>query len=207
MGANEGQTVKLFLKIFPNSKFYCFEPSTSAFNHLQKFVLKEKNNKIKIFNHGLYSKVCKKKLYSNKDFNDVNSFLKRSKVKYYDPSLTFSFSEDVENTTLDKFAQKEKIKNIDILKIDTQGSDLEILKGASFLIGGQRIKAIIIEAYFIQHYEKQPLISNIINFLIKKNYFIYNLNNLFYSDNGQVRYCDLIFINKELRAQKDSFKK
>ena len=48
-------------------------------------------------------------------------------------------------TTLDAFAQKQSIDEIDVLKIDVEGADLDVLRGAEGLLGDGRIKAIFVE--------------------------------------------------------------
>ena len=46
-----------------------------------------------------------------------------------------SFSEiNVHTQTLDNFCLEEKINNIDVLKIDTEGNELNVLKGAKKLL-------------------------------------------------------------------------
>ena len=48
-------------------------------------------------------------------------------------------------TTLDEFAKKQNIGEIAVLKIDVEGGDFDVLRGAEGLLGDGRIKAIIIE--------------------------------------------------------------
>ena len=51
----------------------------------------------------------------------------------------------VSTTTLDNFVKKNKIKSIDILKIDIEGSEYELLKGAKNTLKNNKIKIILIE--------------------------------------------------------------
>jgi FkbM family methyltransferase len=48
-------------------------------------------------------------------------------------------------TTLDRFCFERGVKQIDVLKIDTEGFDLEVLKGASSMLAQQAIKFIYFE--------------------------------------------------------------
>ena len=54
-----------------------------------------------------------------------------------------------------------------MLKIDTQGYDLEVLKGAKETL--RIIDFLFIEASTAKVYENQPLLSDIINFVEKEN--------------------------------------
>lgn len=65
-----------------------------------------------------------------------------------DPSVATAGVYTVPITTLDAFAQKPReqtIDEIDVLKIDVEGADLDVLRGAEGLLGDGRIKAIVVE--------------------------------------------------------------
>tara|TARA_B100001121_G_C18561036_1_gene560324 strand:- start:54 stop:794 length:741 start_codon:yes stop_codon:yes gene_type:complete len=51
----------------------------------------------------------------------------------------------VKTTTLDNFVKKNKIKGIDILKVDIDGSELEFLKGAKNTLKKNKVRLILIE--------------------------------------------------------------
>jgi FkbM family methyltransferase len=53
--------------------------------------------------------------------------------------------EDVATTTLDAYAQQASLSRIDLLKIDTEGHDLTVLKGAADLLRGGCIAVIQFE--------------------------------------------------------------
>ena len=51
----------------------------------------------------------------------------------------------VDCTTIDRFCSECSIKKIDVLKIDTEGFDLEVLKGATSMLAHKAIKFIYFE--------------------------------------------------------------
>jgi hypothetical protein len=67
---------------------------------------------------------------------------------------------------------KKKI-NIDLLKIDTQGNELNVLKGSKKLL--KNIKFIKLELMLYDYYEKSYSISDIELFLKKFNFKIFNI--------------------------------
>ena len=73
---------------------------------------------------------------------------------------------EVECTTVKDSLNKLNIKHLDFLKIDTQGSELEILKG----LGDYRPLMMKIEVQIVPMYEKVPNWSELINYLYKINY-------------------------------------
>lgn len=77
---------------------------------------------------------------------------------------------EVEVNTLDAEAARLGVEHISLLKLDTQGTELEILKGASRLLGGKRIGLIRCEVSFIPFYKGQCLFGDISGFLKKYGY-------------------------------------
>lgn len=97
---------------------------------------------------------------------------------------------NVNTTTLDLFSQTNSITHIDFLKIDTQGSELLILKGSENLLKEQRINLIYCEVEF---YKDQCLYHDIALYLEGYGYELFSLYNLSYNKNGQIQYADALF--------------
>ena len=127
-----------------------------------------------VIQKGLWSANCKKKLYflekrsgsssmykPNKSVLDLFGFKKKD-------FLQFDITEEIEVdcTTIEESLHELNIKHLDFLKIDTQGAELEILKG----LGDYFPLMMKIEAQVIPMYEKLPNWSELINHLYKLNY-------------------------------------
>jgi FkbM family methyltransferase len=69
---------------------------------------------------------------------------------YHQPTKKYR----VKMTTLDSFAKTHKIKQIDLLKIDAEGNELAVLKGASALLAGKQIDIIQFEFNEIHAYSR-----------------------------------------------------
>ncbi len=74
---------------------------------------------------------------------------------------------EVKTETIDNFCSRKKIENIDVLKIDTEGTELEILIGAKNILSKTDI--ILIEVLDQKKIFKQKC-NEIINFLEKRNF-------------------------------------
>jgi len=136
---------------------------------------KKLNNKnYKVITKGLWSTNCKKKLYVTGKQSGSSSMYKPSKDNYElynfkkrDFSLFDITNEiEVECTTAHDSLSKLNVNKLDLLKIDTQGSELEILKG----LGDYRPLIIKVEAQVVPMYEDMPNWSELINYLYKINY-------------------------------------
>ena len=75
---------------------------------------------------------------------------------------------EVECDTLANQLSKLEIKTLDYLKIDTQGAELEILKG----LGNYRPLLIKIEAHFFSMYKDVPSWNQLLNKLFEFNYVL-----------------------------------
>jgi hypothetical protein len=67
--------------------------------------------------------------------------------------------------TFDSFAAENSVANINLLKTDTQGYDLEELKGAEGLLQAGSISLVLTECNFERLYEGQPVFSQLLAFL------------------------------------------
>jgi lipopolysaccharide transport system ATP-binding protein len=90
----------------------------------------------------------------------------------------------VETTTLDNWAEENLEQAIDYIKIDTQGTELEILQGAVKAL--KTARCIDLEVEFNPIYTNQPLFSDIDQFLRNQDFMLWKLSNLVhYSRDGQ----------------------
>ena len=135
---------------------------------------KLKNKNYQIISKGLWSENCKKKLYILGKRSGSSSMYKPNKntfnlynFKKKDFNL-FDISEEIEIecTTIKESLKEFGIKNLDFLKIDTQGSELQILKG----LGDYHPLFIKIEVQVIPMYENVPDWGELVNYLYQKNY-------------------------------------
>ena len=135
---------------------------------------KLKKENYKVISKGLWSNNCVKKLYIMKKRLGSSSLYKPNKDAYalYDlkkknyPSFEVSNEIDIECTTIKESLNNLNIKKLDFLKIDTQGAEIEILKG----LGNYFPLLLKIEVQIVPMYENIPDWSELINHLYKLNY-------------------------------------
>ena len=101
----------------------------------------------------------------------------------------------VSTITLDNFIKKNEIQSIDVLKIDIEGSEYELLKGAKTTLKNNKVKIILVEIIGKKNlYDKKE--KKILNFLKKRNYtLIKKANTLSISLFSNIRGGDYLFIN------------
>lgn len=83
---------------------------------------------------------------------------------------------NIDVVTMKSWADEQFIEEIDYIKIDTQGSELEILKGFEGLLDSTR--CIDIEVEFNPIYEGQSLFGETDSYLRSKGFMLWRLSNL-----------------------------
>jgi FkbM family methyltransferase len=148
VGANVGGYSQWLKTFIPDCTIYAIEPGPFAYKELKKI---DDGPKMHTFNIGLSDSDGVKPLW---DFSKKTY----AKNNFYPSSMASVYREVIEKihkrgakkieakfTTLDRFSNMYKIKTIDFLKIDTEGSELSVLRGAEKLIGAGKIKIIQFE--------------------------------------------------------------
>ncbi len=188
VGANIGQSVVNFKRYFPLSKIYSFEPSEKAFKYLEK--LSHQYQNVETYQMALGSKESTMKIFEN-SCSDMNSFLEMGK----NGSGSIVGESIVEVTTIDQFCARNDIQKIHILKIDTQGFDFEVIKGAKESILANKIDLIYFEIIFSEMYKGVPRFSEIYDFLIDHGFSLVSLYDFHYQEN-LAGWTDGLFIHQ-----------
>ena len=140
VGANYGQYSTMAInKLKDNIRIYAFEPQKKAYQHL---VARVNYPHFQAFNQGLGNE-CKDEILYNQVEGSVFGSLNKSSHEHVPEELVKT--ETVYIETLDKFCEKQHIDHIELLKIDVEGYEMEVLKGAQKMIGEGKIDCIQFE--------------------------------------------------------------
>ena len=141
VGANKGDFTKLILDSFDNEhiEVHSFEPSKATFELLTNNI---KSDKVILNNKGLGKEAGTFPFYT--DFpGSVTASLTKRKMDCY--GVDFHYAEDVSIDTLDNYCLSKNINNIDLLKIDVEGHELDVLQGSKEMLKRKNIKMISFE--------------------------------------------------------------
>jgi len=154
------------LDYFPSSKIIGFEIEKEVCEKMNSESLKG----IKYYPYALGKANEKRKLYITQHPMCCSLYKPNEElIKLYNNFEVAYLREETEINTisLDHFIDKNNIGNIDFIKIDVQGAELDIFQGASKTL--QNVLKVVCEVEFIPLYENQPLFGDICNYLIKYN--------------------------------------
>ena len=149
VGANEGDSIKRFRNLFTNLQIHSFEPTEDLYKKIKKnFNL----SNLFLNNYALGKSNSKRNFYIY-DYHRVNSFYPMENNSKYKKQRTKKNSESekvklIDVVSLDDYCLKNKISKINLLKIDTQGSEAEVLLGAKNFLSNQLIDIIELECIF-----------------------------------------------------------
>lgn len=165
--------VKLYLNNF--KKIYSFEPQNEIFKELKKL---SNNKNYLIYNYALSNKNGKKYLNINA-LSSTSTFSKVKNTSIYSKLKNFILKNNMSNSFLNKekvkiisgdyFSKLNKINRIDLLKIDTEGHELNVLTGFKKMLKFKKINLILIEMHLSQKYENYYF-SDIHKFLLKNKF-------------------------------------
>ena len=177
VGVAEG--TDFLLKEFPKAKFFFVEPNPFFFNFIENNLLKKYNSRL--FRVAAGNELGKKKFWSSEGFS---SFYQRQDYK-------IKKEIEVNISTLDEILKNDHLNGKNLLKIDTEGFELEVLKGATKTL--ELINYLVLELRLKNINTYNP--SEIISFLYNKNFIFHKIIKINYTKNG-ISYMDVIFVKK-----------
>lgn len=164
IGANIGSVSLLLAKIFEKSKIFAIEPTNYAFNKLSNNLKLNKELENKVFLRQLFITNSKKpdEVWSSWNFDNSNK-------KHQKHLGTLKKIKQNTYLKLDQFIKNENLNNVDFIKLDVDGYELDVLtSGEDFLKKNKPIIFVEIAPYLYPEfgYSCQELIK----FILKLNY-------------------------------------
>ncbi len=147
--------------IGPKGKVIAIEPQLESFQMLNSNIKLNKLSNVKTLNSAVYSKETKLQLYSS-----------YSVIPERAGKNTLDFIEVNCNKLDNLIFQEGKINEVNWIKIDVEGAELEVLKGAHNTLSKSKDIALLIEIHNISegrnHYE--PIMDLLNNYNFKKEF-------------------------------------
>ena len=167
VGANKGQSIDFFKSIYPNCIIYAFEPNPRLFTALRKKYCDFKN--IHLINKGVskangvleLKETVTDETSTFEELNYGSSYLKmKSAILGVEPKDIVLKTHQVQVIKLSDFITENKLNEIHVIKIDTEGHELKCLMGL-FSNTNPNIKYIQLESHnddmYFQKSEKQTI--------------------------------------------------
>lgn len=196
VGAHHGETASAFSNLFPSADLYCFEQFEESFFELKKNSSNYPTATLEQI--GLSDNSGRHEFHSNAN-SATNSLLQlenRAADIWANRSLVPITKVACNFLTLDKYLEEKNIKQIDLLKIDVQGAELKVLKGAKSAFETNRIRNVYMEILIGDTYYCQEKFSDTLNVLDSLGFRLHGLFNLFHGADRRLLVLDALFTKK-----------
>jgi FkbM family methyltransferase len=121
-------------------EIHAYEPSEKTFKTLSQRL--SGHNNIIANNVGLSDRVSGEQLFYDVALSGMVSMVKRDLSAF---GIEQKYMETVSLITLDGYCQEMGVSHIDLLKIDVEGHELSVMRGADMMLRGNAIATILFE--------------------------------------------------------------
>lgn len=203
VGANDGRTILRIQDQLSSPRIFAFEPVSATHRKLVERTSHLEN--VQCFQLALGERPGRQAIHLN-EIDAMSSF----SPKWGNSAGT----EMVEITTIDRFMAEHEVDFIHYLKIDTEGYELEVLKGAQEALAASRIAILQVEVGFDQTEHDFVSLEQARRHLAPLGYLLYGIFNQcsrkaripeFWTAGQLARdaaealvYCDALFIRAEM---------
>lgn len=199
VGANDGRTILRWRHHLPPTRVYGFEPVAETFSKLRERTAHLPD--VHLFQCALGAEQQRRDIYV-----DSSPALASFAAGRTDGLR----AETVEIDTVDAVLQRHGHERVHLLKIDTEGFDLEVLKGARSALDRAAIELIQVEAGFGVPGTEMPGLGDFQTFLAPHGYYLHSISNQCRARLGRYNrtgrggattgpdvlvYCDALFVS------------
>lgn len=192
VGAHYGESLDFYRSIFPRALIYSFEPDKISYEILKNIHTNEKL----VYDFGFSDQIGSKLFYRNiGDYTNSIYPLSKDVQNLWDlhsALVPLEISEAMFDT-IDNFCIESSIFSIDLLKIDVQGSELSVLKGANNMLSKGLIKFLKVEFIVERSYENQASFGEIMDYILGFDYKLVCIVEQFYNSKAELLQFDGIF--------------
>lgn len=167
VGANDGRTVHRLMACLPKPHVVAFESASETFQRLSQAVAEYPN--VECVQVALSATSGEGKIHLNPS-PALNSLEAGWCANNHG-------SETVRLDTLDRFLAQRGCREVALLKIDAEGHDLEVLRGAQESLMAGAIELIQVEAGFRAPGRPQPSLESFQDLLSPFDYYLYGIFN------------------------------
>lgn len=200
VGANVGQTVFEIRRVLPGAVIHAFEPFGNTYAQLSaathalpdvtpvQLALGAATGAVKV---------------SPRAQSELNSLLGAQAVDAAPGTAPGAHTETLRVDTIDRYCAAHKLPTIDVLKTDTEGYDLQVLRGAQALLAAQRIHFVYTEVSFLETNRQNTPFKPVFELLTAHGYCflgLYETYSMHHFEEPNV-FCNALFVSRRARSQ------
>jgi FkbM family methyltransferase len=189
VGAHRGQFALFALQHYPDATLHCFEPLPGAYGRLSDVL--PPNGRVHLHHVAASEASGSQPLHVSQrdDSSSLLPIMPRCTSAF--PGTTERYQLTVRTARLDEELEGARLDRPCLLKIDVQGSELSVLRGAGRLLSS--VDEVYVECSFVELYEGQPLASDVICYLRRHDLTFAGLFGMRRDERGRCIQADLLF--------------
>jgi FkbM family methyltransferase len=190
VGANVGQFSLLAWQLFPQAKIHAFEPQQGPAEVFLRLFPPSSPAKLYRAAIGKHSGEIEMHISRRHDSSSLLPITRAMTTVF--PGTEEIGRERVSVAPLASFLSAEEIVAPALLKIDVQGTELDVLHGCSELL--DRFRYVYVELSFVVLYVGQALCNEVIAYLAGRGFRLRGVHNLREDRQGQAIQADFLFV-------------
>jgi FkbM family methyltransferase len=184
VGANVGQSAKTYRRLYPHADIWSFEPFPTTYEHLCRSLDDQRFHPVPL---ALSDQVSKAELNIGA-VSITNSLLRRE--------TDTGEAIEIQTDTLDHFCSEHGISNIDILKVDVEGAEDRVFRGAKDMLSRRAIRSVFVEVYFRPVYDGMPMFWDLNAQLSNFGFGLRGLYSLSSSHDGLLSFGNALYLRR-----------
>lgn len=189
VGANRGQFALFAARSFPRASLICFEPLEQPRARLRRVMAHRSGFRVFEVAASEQSGTAEFHVSRADDSSSLLPIGQRQRESF--PGTEEQATIRVEVRRLDEVLQATDLAFPALLKIDVQGGELGVLKGATAVLGS--VSAILVEASFVELYDGQPLVDEVWRFADAAGFVCRGIWSASYGTGGECLQADFLF--------------
>jgi FkbM family methyltransferase len=200
VGANHGWFFHCWLDWCPNAKVHAFEPYAESYDVAQSLYGRDRRVRIECLAIGDAEGIQTLNILG--DSKASNSLLQPStdawsEIRYRTGQITRT---TVPVVTIDEYVRRENLDKVYLLKIDVQGYEMHVLRGAQQSL--MRIDHILVESAVRPLYHGSARFSEVFDFLTEKGFHLMGMQG-WHRGNHRLVEVDMLFRRNDLMPAVD----
>ncbi|MEQ9567481.1 MAG: FkbM family methyltransferase, partial [Pseudomonadales bacterium] len=208
VGAHWGESIEFFCSLFETPRIFSFEPDPDSFKRVLNTLAQYSG--CEAFNIALSESPGRSSFFRS-SLSHLNSLspinlLSRDHIRLVQSANSIERDEIVKEfnheisvvcETLDSFVRNQNIEHIDLLKLDVQGGEAQVLRGATSAI--TNVGVLVVEISLFDFYETRTTFGEIEKYLpstFKLHSLLEVSNN---PANGRTDWVDALYVNSDFQ--------
>lgn len=191
IGANIGQSVASYRCMFPGSQVHAFEPNPASYQKLS--AVYGTTDGVVLQSLDLHEHSGKYPFYATLSTQAASLLKPSDRIISLNHKYNFKLIH-IQCSTFDEYCRQNGISSVHIVKIDVQGNELAVLKGAVESLNNEVVTLFYLEIVFVEAYDSQTEMTDIFRLMGNYGYVLWDIMPFVYTNWGSIEAANAVFL-------------